>query len=82
MTNSSNDQSNPIIQDDQADMPFDADVASAEPLREKLADALLPGFQVEFDAEEAERAGAFQEDALSEGDALDSALDLSSDEGQ
>jgi hypothetical protein len=34
-------------------------------LLEKLADALIPGFQV----------GAFQEDALSEQDALDSAVD-------
>jgi hypothetical protein len=44
-------------------------------LREKLADALIPGFQVEFDPDEAEQVGAFQEDALSEQDALDSAVD-------
>jgi hypothetical protein len=41
----------------------------------KLADALIPGFQVEFDPDEAEQVGAFQEDALSEQDALDSAID-------
>jgi hypothetical protein len=44
-------------------------------LREKLADALIPGFQAEFDPDEAEQVGAFQEDALSEQDALDSAVD-------
>ena len=34
-----------------------------------------PGFEVEFDPEEAELAGAFVEDALSEQDALDSSPD-------
>jgi hypothetical protein len=43
--------------------------------REKLADALIPGFQAEFDPDEAEQVGAFHEDALSEQDALDSAVD-------
>ena len=42
----------------------------------KLADALTPGFVVEFDPTEAERAGAFVEDALSEHDATESHLDL------
>lgn len=42
---------------------------------EKLAAiSEVPGFDVEFDPEEAELAGAFQETALSEEDALD-ALD-------
>jgi len=45
-------------------------------LLEKLDDSLIPGFQVEFDPEEAERAGAFVEDALSEQDALESGIDL------
>jgi hypothetical protein len=49
---------------------------AARPLREKLADALTPGFQAEFDPEEAERAGAFVEDALSEQDAAASGDDL------
>lgn len=49
-------------------------------LAEKLNDAMTPGFEVEFDPEEAERAGAFQEDALSEADALDSCIDLSDEE--
>ena len=43
---------------------------------EKLVDALAPGFQPEFDPHEAEQAGAFVEDALSEQEALDSTVDL------
>ena len=43
---------------------------------EKLDDSLIPGLQVEFAPEEAERAGAFVEDALSEHDALESGIDL------
>jgi hypothetical protein len=42
----------------------------------KLFDADTPGFQVEFDPEEAELAGAFAEDALSEEAALESGIDL------
>lgn len=49
---------------------------AADAVREKLTDALTPGYQAEFDPEEAERAGAFVEDALSEQDALDSQADL------
>ena len=45
-------------------------------LAEKFADAMVPGAIVEFDPEEAERAGAFVEDALSESDALESDIDL------
>lgn len=45
-------------------------------LREKMDDALTPGYQVEFDPYEAEKAGAFVEDALVEQDALDSDIDL------
>jgi len=45
-------------------------------LAEKLTDAMVPGAMVEFDPEEAERAGAFVEDALSESDALESGIDL------
>ena len=41
----------------------------------KLQDAEIPGFQAEFDPMEAERIGAFEEDALSEQDALDSVID-------
>lgn len=42
---------------------------------EKLRDMETPGFQAEFDPQEAERLGAFEEDALSEQDALDSTMD-------
>ncbi len=48
---------------------IDDNAAAAGALREKLADAATPGYQAEFDPEEAERAGAFVEDALSEHDA-------------
>ena len=57
------------------------DYANAdEILKDKLTDAMTPGFAPEFDPDEAERAGAFEEDALSEADALDSCID-SPDEG-
>jgi len=46
-----------------------------EIIQEKLLDAEIPGFQAEFDPSEAERLGAFTEDALSEQDALDSTID-------
>ena len=52
--------------------PVDDYATATEALREKLADAQTPGYQAEFDPEEAERAGAFVEDALSEQDATDS----------
>ena len=45
-------------------------------LAEKLTDAMIPGAMVEFDPDEAERIGAFQEDALDEADALESSIDL------
>lgn len=35
--------------------PVDDDAAGREAVREKMADALTPGFQVEFDPDEAER---------------------------
>ncbi len=50
--------------------------SSADPIRDKLLDAWTPGFQAEFDPDEAERAGAFVEDALSEADAAASVDDL------
>ena len=46
-----------------------------EVITDKLLDAEIPGFQAEFDPLEAERLGAFKEDALSEEDALDSSID-------
>lgn len=45
-------------------------------IAEKLSDMDTPGFEVEFDPEEAEFAGAFIEDALSEEEARESAIDL------
>jgi hypothetical protein len=48
---------------------------AADAAREKLADAEVSGYQAEFDPDEAERAGAFVEDALNEQDALESTID-------
>jgi hypothetical protein len=53
----------------------DDQTAAAEAVREKLVDVLTPGYQVDFDPAEAEQAGAFHEDALSEQDAAASAED-------
>lgn len=53
-----------------------AAAAQADPVREKLSDAMTPGWEVEFDPDEAERAGAFVEDALGEAEAADSSTDL------
>lgn len=50
-------------------------------LDEKLLDAMTPGAVIEFEPSEAERAGAFVEDALGEEDALDSVIDNMEDHG-
>ena len=42
----------------------------------KLIDMETPGFAAEFDPLEADRIGAFEEDALSEQDAWESAIDV------
>lgn len=58
--------------------PIDAETNNpdiTEIIQEKLLDAEIPGFQAEFDPLEAERIGAFTEDALSEQDALESTID-------
>jgi hypothetical protein len=47
---------------------------------EKLADAMTPGYVAEFDPDEAEQAGAFIEDALTEEDAIESATDAADEE--
>jgi hypothetical protein len=52
-----------------------SDNETTGPVSEKLQDALTPGYQAEFDPAEAEAAGAFEEDALSEADALASSHD-------
>lgn len=51
-------------------------VPTGDAISDKLTDALTPGYQAEFDPEEAERAGAFIEDALTEQDAAESGDDL------
>jgi hypothetical protein len=55
--------------------PGDAASAAAA-LREKLTDILTPGYEAEFDPDEAEQAGAFAEGALSLKDAADSCMEL------
>ncbi len=55
---------------------IDKDTAAADAFNEKFSDAQnSPGYAAEFDPEEADRAGAFEEDALSEADALASSVD-------
>ena len=48
-------------------------------VNEKLDDAQTPGANVEFDPEEADLAGAFEENSMSEQDALESNIDQVSD---
>ena len=50
------------------------DMPSA-PIDDKFKDAMTPGYQAEFTPAEADAAGAFQEDALSEADAAASTHD-------
>ena len=67
------DPKNQTNTDATAELPPVDDYANAtEVLREKMADALTPGFQVELDPDEAERVGAFLEDVLTEQDAAES----------
>ncbi len=54
----------------------DADLTADEVLNRKMIDALTPGAIVELDPDEAEKLGAFHEDALTEAEALESAADL------
>ena len=61
--------------DSKAELPDDPDTQD-QVIQEKLLDAKIPGFQAEFDPVEAERLGAFKEDALSEEDAMDSSIDV------
>ena len=53
-----------------------AEDVPADVIKAKLLDAMTPGYQAEFDPDEADRAGAFIEDALSEEEALASGVDL------
>jgi hypothetical protein len=50
------------------------EVNQDEVIHQKLRDAETPGYEVAFDPDEAERM-AFREDALSDQDARDSAID-------
>ena len=54
----------------------DDEAIVAAVIREKFADALVPGCRIEFAPDEAEHSGAFVEDALNEADAADSSIDL------
>lgn len=67
----SNETINHETNDNMADL-----VPAGDAISDKLADALTPGYQAEFDPDEAERAGAFIEDALTEQDAAESGDDL------
>jgi hypothetical protein len=60
---------------------FDDKANAADALYEKLLDAQTPGYQVEFDPEEATMAGAFLEDGLSEREATESDIDLLAEVG-
>jgi hypothetical protein len=53
----------------------DNEANAAAALRDKLADIMTAGYEVEFDPDEAEQAGAFREEALSPQDAAESSVD-------
>ncbi|MDD5112901.1 MAG: conjugal transfer protein TraD [Methylobacter sp.] len=83
MTNEINEDNKPDHSDMTDSDTFDVNADSligagdaVDVLAEKLSDAMIPGAIVEFDPDEAERIGAFQEDALNEADALESSIDL------
>jgi hypothetical protein len=60
-----------------ASISIDGVESDSSALIEKLSDAeTTPGFEAEFGPEEADKAGAFEEDAISEQDALESSADL------
>ncbi len=72
----SNDNGSKIVSLVTAETDDELIPTDAATIAEKLADALTPGYQAEFDPDEAERAGAFVEDALNEQDAMESSVDL------
>lgn len=55
--------------------PTDAELLEQTTNEKIAAISAVPGFEVEFDPEEADLAGAFRETALSEEDALDAIYD-------
>lgn len=56
--------------------PTDIDPQEIDVVATKLRDAQTPGFAAAFTLDEAEAAGAFREDAVSEADAKESVEDL------
>lgn len=56
--------------------PKDIDPQDLDTAEAKLLDAETPGFEASFTLDEAQEAGAFREDALSEHDAKESIVDL------
>ena len=54
--------------------PIDIDPQDIDIIEAKFLDAQVPGFEAVFTLDEAEEAGAFVEDALSESDARESAV--------
>lgn len=74
----SNDDVNDLNVDTELDSALAVDTVDVVAV--KLLDAMVPGALVEFDPDEAERLGAFNEDALDEADALESSIDSISHE--
>jgi len=66
-------------QDEFPDIPFDFVQEENIAFLEKMTDASeFPFIGIECDPEEAERAGAFSEDAISEADVIASMLEIAS----
>lgn len=75
MNNPADDETNPEMIPAIPDTGLNDREMQRQVIALKLFDAQTPGFQAEFDPDEAELLGAFREDALSETDALDSSVD-------
>jgi hypothetical protein len=75
MNNPADDETNPEIIPAIPDASLNDREMRRQVIEQKLMDAQTPGFQAEFDPDEAELLGTFREDALSETDALDSSID-------
>lgn len=68
---------NELTDDQRAQNKISAAAAlGPDTVHDKLNDALVPGYRSEFDPAEADCAGAFSEDAISEEDALASTEDF------
>lgn len=75
MNNPADDETNPEMIPAIPDPALNDREIRRQIIDQKLIDAQTPGFQAEFDPDEAELLGAFREEALSETDALDSSID-------